>query len=103
MAQGRVPVKRQGRKWRVSWDSASGKRCDISDAGDFDELVLDDWLHIERMDDRAWWMQIGDAYVSVVIDRHGRAHVGIRRGEYGDTYGWTEGQLETPEKKRWHK
>lgn len=26
----------------------------------FDELVIDDWFHLEQMDDRLWWLNIGD-------------------------------------------
>ena len=29
----------------------------------FDELVVDDWLHIESMDRDTWWMRIGDDLV----------------------------------------
>lgn len=28
---------------------------------EFDELVIDHWFHLEQMDDRHWWIGIGDA------------------------------------------
>ena len=37
----------------------------------FDELVVDRWLHIEQMDSRAWWMQIGDHTLWVKVNADG--------------------------------
>lgn len=51
----------------------------IEEAADFDELVVDSWFHIERMDTRTWWMRIdgrdpdGDLIVWVTVGRDGRA------------------------------
>jgi hypothetical protein len=67
----------------------------------FDELVLwggkdrktgDDRfvMHLEQMNDRAWWMSVGDAYVWIYIPPSGPVEVSIRRGEYGPVCGTTE-------------
>ena len=56
----------------------------------FDELVLDDWLHLEQMNDRSYWMRLGDAYVWIQIPAKGDPIVDIRRGEYGPVSGETE-------------
>ena len=56
----------------------------------FDELVLDDWLHLEQMNARAYWMRLGDAYVWIQIPTKGDPIVDIRRGEYGPVKGETE-------------
>jgi len=42
----------------------------------FDELVIDDWLHIEQMDTRVWWLRIGDDMVMISIGRDGRPKMG---------------------------
>lgn len=53
--------------------------ADSDDAADFDELVVDSWFHLERMDTHTWWMRIdgrdpeGDLVVWVTVDREGRA------------------------------
>lgn len=41
-------------------------------AAEFDELVVGRWLHVEQMDDHAWWMNIGGVTVHVTADRDGR-------------------------------
>lgn len=38
----------------------------------FDELVVDDWLHVEQMDSRKYWINIGGVTVWVRVDKHGR-------------------------------
>lgn len=37
----------------------------------FDELVIDDWFHIEQMDKRFWWMAIGDLNINVHVRSDG--------------------------------
>ncbi|MCC7540627.1 MAG: hypothetical protein IT379_30710 [Deltaproteobacteria bacterium] len=48
----------------------------------FDELVVDDWLHVEWLDERVWWMRLGDARIQVEICDDGIAKVDIVRGFY---------------------
>lgn len=48
----------------------------------FDEIVVDDWLHVEQMSERHWWAQVGDARVEITIDRRGQVTTSICRGEY---------------------
>ena len=49
-----------GRRWRVlAWVEKGAERIELRDRGIFDELVVDDWLHVEQMADNEWWMQIG--------------------------------------------
>ena len=55
-----------------------------------DEVVIGDWLHMEQMGDRGWWLQIGDAYVYVHLPARGLPEVTIRRGEYGPVCGETD-------------
>jgi hypothetical protein len=57
----------------------------------FDELVIDHWFHIEQMDDRVWWMRVGDADITVRVGERGEASsVHIRRGDHGEVKGNTE-------------
>lgn len=37
-----------------------------------DELVIDDWLHLEQMAPRRWWVQIGDMHINVHIPAKGK-------------------------------
>ena len=62
---------------------------EICNQGCLDELVIDDWLHIEQMDTRVWWMQIGDARIHVRVSVRGAPIVTIERGEYGPVNGET--------------
>lgn len=39
---------------------------------EFDELVVDQWCHIEQMGDNYWWMNIGGVTLHVTADREGR-------------------------------
>lgn len=50
----------------------------------FDELVIDDWLHLEQMDTNSWWMRVGDACVNVTVRKGGKVvDVSVERGVYG--------------------
>lgn len=64
----------------------------VGNEGVFDELVVDDWLHIEQMDECCWWMRIGDADLTVHIEDDGRPRVNIQRGVHGIRYGTTSHQ-----------
>lgn len=87
-----TPNPHPGRNWRVGIDAVGGDSRDgyrlASDdrpePSEVDELVIDDWLHLERMDDRVWWMQVGDARIDIVIREDGKAVVNIGRGHYGE-------------------
>lgn len=48
-----------------------------------DELVIDDWLHLEQLVEGVWWLRVGDARVDVVVDRAGQVAVSIERGVCG--------------------
>lgn len=77
-----------GSEWRVL--AHDGER-DIEHAneGVFDELVVDKWLHVEQMDEAAWFVRIGDARVLVRIGEHGEATVDVERGFYAEPLGTT--------------
>ncbi len=47
-----------------------------------DELCIDNWFHIEQMDHNAWWMQVGDACINVIIKEDGTTDVSVERDVY---------------------
>lgn len=53
---------------------------------EFDELVVDRWLHIEQMDTGKWWMNVGGVVLWVDVDRDGRPKrvTTYGPGEYDD-------------------
>ena len=55
----------------------------------FDELVIDDWFHIESMDDRRWYLRIGDALMYVHVPRKGPVRLDVMRGDSGPIVGET--------------
>jgi hypothetical protein len=65
-----------GATWRILARQGE-RRIEMENQGIFDELVIDDWFHLEQMDDRRWWMRIGKASVHVVISPAGEATVTI--------------------------
>lgn len=68
--------KTPGASWRVlAWKRQDGRKpsldndhdfmenhepITLEDQGVFDELVIDDWLHLEAMDDRSWFLSVGE-------------------------------------------
>jgi hypothetical protein len=50
---------------------------DIAEPVQFDELVIDDWFHIEQMSERHYWMRVGNYDLNVHIDGKGEAAVGV--------------------------
>lgn len=71
-----------------TWDMHAGERWKdkaphLGSTWEFDELVIDDWFHIEQMDTRVWWMRVGNQddnsfVVWVTVDRDGVAEVSVR-------------------------
>lgn len=57
---------------------------------EFDEMVVDHWFHLERMDHRAWWARVGDARLWIKILKTGEVEVSVWRGEYGPVLGPTQ-------------
>ena len=77
-----------GAKWRFLAHGQKGS-LQLENQGVFDELVVDDWLHIEQMDKAVWWMRLGDARIMVTVVAGGRPIVNIERGSYDAVNGQT--------------
>jgi hypothetical protein len=77
-----------GKAWRVlAHDGA--RTVEVQNQGTFDELVVDDWLHVEQMDDEVWWLRIGDARVMVTLGP-AEPSVDVERGFYSAVSGSTK-------------
>lgn len=86
--QARRFAEHPGREWRLLAHRADGP-LKVQNEGTFDELVVDHWLHVESMDERQWWMRVGDARLLVSIEPDGRTRVDIERGFYAPPAGTT--------------
>lgn len=83
-----MPNAKPGSAWRFLSHRADSS-LELQNDGVFDELVVDDWLHVEQMDHAQWWLRIGDARVFVTLLDDGRADVSVERGAYAATCGET--------------
>jgi hypothetical protein len=78
-----------GKKWRLLAHQVD-TTVEVENEGTFDELVVDDWLHVEQMDETVWWLRVGDARLLVTLDREGPPSVDVERGFYAAPKGSTQ-------------
>jgi hypothetical protein len=72
-----------GSIWRLLSRDANGEEdLAVANRGIFDELVVDQWLHIEQMTDNTWWMRVGDASIHIEVEGEGQVRVQIERDVY---------------------
>lgn len=51
---------------------------------EFDELVVDDWLHVEQLDSCTWWMRVGPLVLHVSVGERGQAReVSVVEEDFG--------------------
>lgn len=76
-------AKRPGRWWVVRSEADKrGRKQEVRGQGDeFDELVVGHWIHLERMDNRVWWMRLGQVDLWITIERNGEVGVLVQAGE----------------------
>lgn len=68
--------------WRMSADELKTGRLIFESCGHvFDELKVDDWIHIERMNDHQWWMRLGEAQFDIIIEQNGSTRICFRSGK----------------------
>lgn len=63
-----------GSRWRLHSYAEDGD-FEIEDRGKFDELVVDHWLHVERMDERVWVVRVGERGFLVTVKPDGVVEV----------------------------
>ena len=68
-------AKTPGATWRILSHRPSGA-FEVQNEGIFDELVVDHWLHIEHMDERAWMIRVGE--MGIWVDVQGDGEVIVR-------------------------
>lgn len=67
--------------WRFSFDPDFDTRKTLTHAdGEIDEIVMDNWLHLERMGDNQIWLAVGDTHFDVSIDPSGTVTI-LRRDD----------------------
>lgn len=74
----RCAVRRKpGSRWRVKADYANASfnvsTKDAAKGSAFDEVCVDDWLHVEHMDTRDWWMNVCGIHIGVHLPRDPKA------------------------------
>jgi len=71
-----------GEQWKLL-AIRDGETISFENVGCFDQMLVDDWFHLERMDDDLWWMRVGDARIMVRVARNGVASsVEVERSAY---------------------
>jgi len=69
-----------GKKWRLQAHHEQAGPINVENAGTFDELVVDDWFHIEQMNTRSWWMRLGETDYNITIPPTGKVVVTVQEG-----------------------
>lgn len=77
-----------GGAWRVT-EREGAEKIEHVGRWTFDELTVEPWLHVEQLEERVWWMRVGDARVSISLDPDGQVTVDMQRGFYGEVRGTT--------------
>lgn len=82
----------RGDQWRIELKTAGVPTELRSSSGGpvLDEVVIDEWFHIEQLDARTWWLRIGDVRIVVSPRKGNVAHVSVERGAHGDVLGTTD-------------
>lgn len=83
-----MPDQKFGERWRLLAHESGGSYA-VEDRGTFDELVVDDWLHVEQLDDALWWIRLGDARIHVRLGPGCAPIVDVERGVYAAVAGTT--------------
>lgn len=78
-----------GGLWRLFAQKDSGP-VQLENQGALQELVVGQWLHVEQVAEREFWMRVGDMRVRVEVSRFGSAEVSVERGFYGTVLGDTD-------------
>jgi hypothetical protein len=67
---------RCGSRWRISAFTIAGKAESSSDGTSvLDEVVLDDWLRLEQLDTRKWFLSVGERRMWITVRRDGSVSI----------------------------
>jgi hypothetical protein len=84
-----VTINQPGMRWRIL-AHREGEKIELENQGTLDELVVDDWLHVEQMDDSVWWLRVGDVRLFVTLSSTEPPTVDVERGAYASIKGVTQ-------------
>ena len=75
MRKKKVVRPHMGSRWRTNIVSADGKAQVAANSCDsliLDEVVIDDWFHIEQMDTNCYWIRVGEHVLTASKRRDGK-------------------------------
>jgi hypothetical protein len=71
------PTPTPGTRWRMRcYDGESA--VEMKDHGILDEVVVDDWFHLEQMDYQEWHLGLGNISIWIRIDKDGKPNIEIQ-------------------------
>jgi hypothetical protein len=76
---------------KVAVRATDGTRVVHTLEGELDEVTVDPWLHVEQLDDDAWYLRVGDVRIGVTVEPNGSVGVDVERGFYAAVQGRTSG------------
>jgi hypothetical protein len=79
-------INEPGKRWRIL-AHREGEKIELQNRGVFDELVVDDWLHVEQTDTNVWWLRVGDIRLFVTVFDTEPPTVDVERGFYASIKG----------------
>jgi hypothetical protein len=87
---------RPGSQWRVllhtlTDEGECGSPIDIrssqgSQPTEFDEVVIDEWLHLEQLDSRMWSLRLGPLLITTTVGERGQAREVYVEDDQGDSW-----------------
>lgn len=69
-----LPLFTPGYRWRTLAHER-GRPIEQRNRGQFDELVIDQWFHLEQMDRDRYWMQVAGVHLGVRLRRSGEVDI----------------------------
>lgn len=67
----------------VARPKPQAQRCfEVQSEGVFDELVVDHWLHVEQMNERAWMIRVGETGIWVDVNANGEVAMRVMSDEH---------------------
>jgi hypothetical protein len=75
-----------GSRWRIVAHTSTTK-IELENQGILDEVVLDDWLHVEQMNEHERCIRVGDARLWVSLGAENLPQVDVERGFYAAVHG----------------
>ena len=75
-------------EWRILAHK-DGRKIEIENQGELDEVVLEHWFHLEELGEKEWCLRVGDARILVRVEEDGEVEIEVERGFYSEASGKT--------------